>query len=38
MPEMRFSCPHCGRFFDRDVIGLARHIGREHDRGRQNLQ
>ena len=38
MPKMQFSCPHCGRFFDRDVIGLARHIGREHDRDHQNLQ
>ena len=38
MAKMQFSCPYCGRAFAQDVVGLAIHIGREHDRGRQNLQ
>lgn len=35
---MRFICPYCDRPFGRDVIALARHIGREHDQKRQKLQ
>ena len=38
MSKMSFDCPYCGRAFEQDVVGLARHIGQEHDRGRQNLQ
>ena len=35
---MLFDCPYCSREFGRDVVGLARHIGREHDGKRQKLQ
>lgn len=38
MPKMRFDCPYCSREFGQDVVGLARHIGTDHDRKRQNLQ
>lgn len=37
--KMQFRCALCGRFFGRDVIGLGRHMGDEHDQNRgQNLQ
>lgn len=29
--KMQFSCTLCGKFFGRDIMGLARHIGSEHD-------
>lgn len=38
MAKMQFNCPHCGRFFDRDVVALAKHIGEEHDVDRRSLQ
>lgn len=33
--KLRFQCTFCGKDFGDDVIGLAKHIGRTHDRVRQ---
>ena len=35
MPQRcRFECSFCGKDFGSDVMGLAVHIGRIHDRSR----
>lgn len=38
MDKMRFRCAYCGMSFGRNVVGLARHIGREHASGQRKHQ